>query len=554
MNKILRLVLAGAMLIAPFSLNARVIKGTILNSDGKPAPMAHVHYLDNDKYLGVQTDKAGKFTLDVKNKAGVELLFSGVNLDYLRQFVFLAPGAANEIEINAFLKPTIPNPKFESIFIPGNFNNYSFQTGMVEAEKVSDKIYKAKIKSVSDTLIYQVFYYTPRTQARSVNGPQADYYVYDGMGDYRSCIATKAGSEIEITIDLNNLPTNVKPGFINSGNKDFDDYLKKVEAINYLKFEYTKSRLKLKIGKDEETNASIIAENKKNYLDKLSDKISSENDINAKFFALIKYFEIAGDAATWEIAKTYTDKSFASTLIVLAGSNYSVMKEYPEAFITAAIVAKEFPVGNFLDNYLSSVTNEIDAFNMLQPALDYTYNYEEIAAFKKYYSYLDSKYGNSEIAKSIKMKYGLDKKINIGAKAPDFQGSNLSNASVTVKYSDYQGDYLLLYFWGSWQVACDKEIPKVDSIANLFAKKGLKTVGISLDQNKDKAIEYLTKQLKISSPQILLEKSFKDKIAQDYEVSNVPTVLLIGPDGAIKALNKDLKSDKLYKTLKKLVK
>jgi len=59
-------------------------------------------------------------------------------------------------------------------------------------------------------------------------------------------------------------------------------------------------------------------------------------------------------------------------------------------------------------------------------------------------------------------------------------------------FAPYQGKYTIVNFWATWCAPCRHEMPMLSRLASQYAAKGIKTVGIALDQPEQVA-EFLKK-------------------------------------------------------------
>lgn len=119
--------------------------------------------------------------------------------------------------------------------------------------------------------------------------------------------------------------------------------------------------------------------------------------------------------------------------------------------------------------------------------------------------------------------------------APDFtlkstQGDN-------VRLSEHRGEVLLVNFWASWCGPCRQEMPLLDSLQQRYGKLGFNVVGVNVD--KDSALaNKLLKDIPVTFP-VLLDNT--GAVSASYNVSAMPTTVLIDRDGNVRYLHKGYK-------------
>lgn len=130
-----------------------------------------------------------------------------------------------------------------------------------------------------------------------------------------------------------------------------------------------------------------------------------------------------------------------------------------------------------------------------------------------------------------------------------------------VNLADFRGDYVLLHFWGSWCAPCRKRNPKwielYDTFHNAKFKKAKNFEIISIGLEKDEevwkaAIE--ADKLPWEYQLLELEDSTNvkaQKIANLYQIKQVPSSYLINPKGIIIGVN--LSPDEITKLLKRQI-
>jgi len=92
---------------------------------------------------------------------------------------------------------------------------------------------------------------------------------------------------------------------------------------------------------------------------------------------------------------------------------------------------------------------------------------------------------------------------------------------------DFRGKLVILDFWATWCGPCRQAMPTLQRLSERYGKKGVVIVGISTWESgdpvrfwKDNGYSYL----------LLLDGN---EVAKGYQVSGIPTLYIVGPDGRI---------------------
>ncbi len=120
-------------------------------------------------------------------------------------------------------------------------------------------------------------------------------------------------------------------------------------------------------------------------------------------------------------------------------------------------------------------------------------------------------------------------RINLtGRIAQDFTLKALEGGKVTL--SDLRGKVVLLDFWATWCPPCRKELPSIEKLHREFKDKDLVVLGI--DDEDSGTVKGFLKKNEYSIP-VLLDS--RQEVHRMYGARAIPTVIVIGRDGVIKA-------------------
>ena len=141
-----------------------------------------------------------------------------------------------------------------------------------------------------------------------------------------------------------------------------------------------------------------------------------------------------------------------------------------------------------------------------------------------------------EVKSSKKNHQGKDKLKTI--KAPDFNLADLDGN--VINFSAYEGQVIMLTFWGTWCGPCRQEIPDFIKLYDQYNEKGLEIVGIAIQSGSADNIKRFSEYYKINYP-ILTDINGNEsyKAFSDYGLISgvgtraVPTTFLINRDGNI---------------------
>ncbi len=114
-----------------------------------------------------------------------------------------------------------------------------------------------------------------------------------------------------------------------------------------------------------------------------------------------------------------------------------------------------------------------------------------------------------------------------GEPAPPFKIVSTSGQQITL--ANYRGYVLLIDFFATWCSPCRDSIPHLVKLNQKYGSQGLQILGLSLDENGDKAVREFSIANKVNYPMALAS----DDLQLDYSLRSVPTLYVIGKKGVV---------------------
>ena len=130
-----------------------------------------------------------------------------------------------------------------------------------------------------------------------------------------------------------------------------------------------------------------------------------------------------------------------------------------------------------------------------------------------------------------------------GKEAPDFALTVVANAKdkaqTQLKLSELRGQAVLLDFSATWCGPCNIEAPILDRVAKRYADRGLVVVGVNTSDEDGNAAVW-ARRAGVSYPLVYDEKN---RIAGLYDVSSLPTLVLVSREGKILEMHTGITDD-----------
>ncbi|MDD9939509.1 MAG: TlpA disulfide reductase family protein [Myxococcales bacterium] len=137
-----------------------------------------------------------------------------------------------------------------------------------------------------------------------------------------------------------------------------------------------------------------------------------------------------------------------------------------------------------------------------------------------------------------------------GQPAPPLSGKTLAGKPVSL--TGLKGRVVLIDFWASWCAPCKEEMPVLQKLNKKYGKKGLSILGVSVDDEADKAKAFIKKM----GVTFLIMHDKGHAIAERYKPAKMPTSFIVDRAGKIRYVHEGFeKSDipKLDKEIRSLL-
>jgi cytochrome c biogenesis protein CcmG, thiol:disulfide interchange protein DsbE len=138
----------------------------------------------------------------------------------------------------------------------------------------------------------------------------------------------------------------------------------------------------------------------------------------------------------------------------------------------------------------------------------------------------------------------------VGKPAPDFALEVVASGAAgdRVHLEELRGNVVILDFWATWCLPCQRVAPILDRVSRKHKGKGLVVVGVNTSDQPGLAPEF-AKQKGLSYT-IVYDDG--DQVAQRYGVTTLPTLVAINPKGDVVAIRMDVEDEAAIEDLVKL--
>jgi thiol-disulfide isomerase/thioredoxin len=180
-----------------------------------------------------------------------------------------------------------------------------------------------------------------------------------------------------------------------------------------------------------------------------------------------------------------------------------------------------------LDNFLVKFagSDEVPAV-LFHLATANEFNGDEDKARKQYVKLVEDHAATDAGKKAA----GALRRLDLVGKPLVINGPGLRNEKVDS--SLYRGKPVLVVFWATWATPAKEDLPRLSSLYERYHGRGLEVIGVNLDNDRRELDAFLAKN-PIAWPQVFEPGGTESRLAVEYGIISVPTMLLIDAEGKV---------------------
>lgn len=153
---------------------------------------------------------------------------------------------------------------------------------------------------------------------------------------------------------------------------------------------------------------------------------------------------------------------------------------------------------------------------------------------------------DEKLVKKAEARNASFENLKAGKPSPAFDFENFAGGKTSLE--SLKGKLVYIDVWATWCVPCLQEIPALQALEKEYHGKNIAFVSISIDQNKQKWVDYQTAN-KPTGIQLYGDLSVEDNFADAYGIQSIPRFILIDKEGNIISASAPRPSDPRIKEL-----
>jgi len=150
----------------------------------------------------------------------------------------------------------------------------------------------------------------------------------------------------------------------------------------------------------------------------------------------------------------------------------------------------------------------------------------------------------------VRARYSPDRRIAPGRRIPSFDVASVTDAGVRFSDRTLVGRVVLLDFWATWCQPCVDELPTLKRAWQQNRTRGFEILSVSLDDDPAKVTRFQKEHFEMPWLNAIATGGLDDPSVRAFELSGLPSPILIDRKGAILATGDELRGSRLRRTLK----
>lgn len=538
-----------ALLSSPTTLAGTRLSGELRGAGGHPLPLAQVFLsgLTGDPSKAIVSATAspgGTFALEVPGP-GLYLLWLAAPGHTPQHYPMAVEADEKSLTLKATLVPYRYREPFEKVLILGSWNQYSFRDAEpMQAQPDGTWVYERAV--AEEQVSYQLL--GAAAENRSIPGTQADGYTIDAGGDYRCQLKTREG-RVRIVFEPAKLLRGTET---EQGRIEFDRKHAHLLRLIHLTREADESRRKAFAAyKAHAQQGGEAAPFKFDHgalpQTLLTTMRSSRNPLFLRQGASLLLFSLPfqgwkEDPRSATLAKEvlelvppesplwalHTSVLSLISSLVPEGSREALLREFvnrnPERSVQVSALGaliSATPAGD--EATLSALCKELEPYAKDIP-----------------------------LARFLLSEYSPERKTAKGKPVPAF-ALKLLEGDKEVSRETLSGRFYLIDFWATWCGPCVASMGRLHAVQEKFqGRGGFTLLSVSLDDEVEAIQQFRDGPWKMPWLNAHAAGGFGSSMARDFEVSHLPQMLLVDPQGVIVATDREL-AQGLERTLESLL-